>query len=334
MATEAIIFQQIVDINWDQAIYTASPNNSINVVQFAAKGSGTNIGIALTPKGTGYISAQVPDGASSGGNARGARASDFQMSRAAADRVASGADSAAFGSNNAVSGSHSGSFAANSCTVSGLYSSALSAVSSSATGQNSVVFGEVSQCSGTYSICGGGYGINSGYCSFLFGVGGRVDSGATNSAAFGRAARAHIRGQFVIGGEGFGATPGENQQHCLQFAGKTTTNSEVELLIHGSDRAVLRSGTIWQGLLFITGSKSDGTSVASYMRQVRIKRVGNTTSLIGSVNTIGTDEAAGTSISVTADDTNESLKVAATGVSGETWRWQAVFYGGEMAYGT
>ena len=48
----------------------------------------------------------------------------------------------------------------------------------------------------------------------------------------------------------------------------------------------------------------------------------------------GTDEAAGTSLSITADDTNESAKIEPTGVLNETWRWEAVIEGGLYAYGT
>jgi hypothetical protein len=69
------------------------------------------------------------------------------------------------------------------------------------------------------------------------------------------------------------------------------------------------------------------------MRQVGIKNVGGTTSLVGTVNTIGTDEAAGTSIAITADDTNDALQINVTGVTSETWRWVAVVYGVELAYG-
>jgi hypothetical protein len=84
----------------------------------------------------------------------------------------------------------------------------------------------------------------------------------------------------------------------------------------------------------IVGSKSDGTAVASYMRQVTIKNVGGTTSIVGTVNTIGTDEAALTSIAITADDTNDALDIAVTGIASETWRWAATVFGIEIAYGS
>jgi hypothetical protein len=328
MNVEALIFQQIVDANFDQSISTASPNNTINVVQIAAKGSGTNIGLALSPKGTGYISAQVPDGTSTGGNARGARSVDLQTSRSAATQVASGTSSVCLGASNTASGS----------------SSVAIGSSNNATGTASIAVGQTNTSSNTGSFAAGSFCNAAANSSVAMGTScsataeSAVSLGNSNSAqglgsmAIGIQSIAHIRTMLTHGAGAF-AVQGDNQAIQIVYSGKTTTNAEVELLVN-TVRGILRSGTVWHGVLQIVGSKSDGTAVASYMRQVTIKRVGNSTSLVGTVNTIGTDEAAGTSISITADDTNEGLKVAVTGVTSETWRWQAVFRGGEIVYGT
>jgi hypothetical protein len=140
---EALIFQQIVDANFDQAIYTASPNNTINVVQVAAKGSGTNIGLALSPKGTGYISAQVPTGTTAGGNARGEYAIDLQtFPRSAANEVASGPASVisggiynrASGNSSTVAGGQNNIASGNQSTVPGGYLNTASGSSAFASG--------------------------------------------------------------------------------------------------------------------------------------------------------------------------------------------------------
>jgi hypothetical protein len=333
MATEAIIFTQIVDINWDQAIYTASPNNTINVAQFAAKGSGTNIGIALTPKGTGYISAQVPDGTTAGGNARGAKAVDLQTSRTAASQVASGEKSVIIGGqNNTASGVGSCVFSSRESTASGEYSTVISARASTASGFYSTVIGQLNTASGAYSVAAGIIATAAADYSFAFGLYARTTAGTRDTVAIGRSALAHINSQFSIGSAEF-ATDGDNQTTVVQNRGKTTNDVETEILVHGTNRFVLRSGSIASGIIAVVGSKSDGSAVARYLRQVTIKRVGSTTSLVGSVATLGTDEAAGTSINITADDTNESLKVAVTGIASETWRWHAVFIGNEMIFG-
>ncbi len=302
MATEAIIFQQIVDINWDQAIYTASPNNTVNVVQFAAKGSGTNIGIALTPKGTGFISAHVPDNVASGGNTRGASAVDLQIIRGFPDHVASGQGSAIIGGRNNRS-----------------------------TGQFSVSTGSTNLASGDTSFCTGNANIASGIYSTCLGSFGFA--GGDRSTHLGTGASAHRWGMVALGLSASFSTTGDNQFFFNAAFGRTTTNAAAELLVTSNVRIGIRAGTVNHCMVFVTGSKSDGSAVATYMRQVTIKRVGNTTSLVGTVNTIGTDEAAGTSISITADDTNDSLKIQATGISGETWRWYATVMGQEMVIG-
>jgi hypothetical protein len=291
MAVEAVIFQQIVDINWDQAIYTASPNDTVNVAQFAAKGSGTNIGIALTPKGTGYISAHVPNGAASGGNARGTHSVDWQTLRANASQVASaGASCIVGGQNNTASGIYS--FAGGqSCTASALHAFA---------------YGIGATASGSQAVA----------------IGSNVVASSPNSLATGRDTQTSVRS---MRSHGFGSG---TQRVCFCLVGKTTTNSLVELLIPiTSERFVLSVDTAMSGQLEIIGTKTDGTAFARYTRQVSIRRTGSTTSLFGSVETIGVDEAAGTSIAITANDVNESLKVEAAGVASENWAWAAVFAG-------
>lgn len=86
-------------------------------------------------------------------------------------------------------------------------------------------------------------------------------------------------------------------------------------------------------MINITGTKSDGSAVAHYVRQYSIKNVGGTTSQVYAPVTIGTDNAAGTSIALSADDTNDSLKIEVTGVTSETWRWVASVDAVEVGYG-
>lgn len=291
MAVEAVIFQQIVDMNWDQAIYTASPNNTINVAQFAAAGAGANIGIALTPKGTGYISAQVPDGTSDGGNTRGAYSVDLQRLRKAANQVASGAASCLVG-------------------------------------------GEENRANGIYAFAGGLACTSSGLYSFAFGV--SSDATQQGSVAIGSSAAATAIGAIATGRNSLANIWGMRshgfdsgvQKIYWALVGKTTSDSFVELLTPVAPvRYVLPTNTALVGLLHILGTKTDGTAFAKYTRQVSIRRTGSTTQLFGSVETVGVDEAAGTSISISADDVNESLKVEAAGIAAENWAWAAMFSG-------
>ena len=331
MATEAVIFQQIVDMNWDQAIYTASPNDTINVAQFAAKGSGTNIGIALTPKGTGYISAQVPDGTVAGGNARGAGAVDLQTARAVATQVASGEGAGIVGGSSGLAGGQH-SF------VGGGLSNVASGV------RSAVIGGQANNASGTSAVIAGGFGNSAGGNS-AFACGDQSSAGANRSAAIGYICYSSAAAAFSSGSYGFsylramrahGQTAigfvGGCQEIALPLFASTVTNAEVIMSLDLSTKPILRANTSWTGILHLVGSKSDGSAFARYHRQVTIRRTANTTQLVGSAEVVGADVAAGTSISITASDTDEALSVGVTGIAGETWRWSGAFHGAELQF--
>ncbi len=76
-------------VNWLRASGSAAGT----AVSVAAQGTDAAIGIALTPKGTGAVSAQAADGAAAGGNARGGNAVDWQAVRNNARQVATGTTS-------------------------------------------------------------------------------------------------------------------------------------------------------------------------------------------------------------------------------------------------
>jgi hypothetical protein len=79
--------------------------------------------------------------------------------------------------------------------------------------------------------------------------------------------------------------------------------------------------------------KSDGSAVAHYIRQYALKNVAGTTTEVYAPVTIGTDNAAGTTIALSANDTNDALKVEVTGITSEIWRWVASVDAVEIAYG-
>jgi MinD-like ATPase involved in chromosome partitioning or flagellar assembly len=115
---------------------------------------------------------------------------------------------------------------------------------------------------------------------------------------------------------------------------KTTNDTETELWLNNSSiRLTIPSGKILSAIVNVVGSKSDGTAVARYTRQVTIKNVSGTTALVGSVETIGVDVEAATALAITANDTNDAIKIAVTGIASETWRWVAVVNGVELIYG-
>jgi hypothetical protein len=297
---------------------TASPNNTVNHACLEATGSTTNVSVSIKPKGTGAFLLSVPDGTAAGGNVRGANAVDLQRNRFAAADVASGSES--------FIGSGIGNRA------SGLYAAIPGGSSNVVSGQSGCAVNEQHNITARAGFAANGGHTVAGACGTAFGT-------------YGSADRA---GMFVVAGGRFGANG--DGQFVRRVAGIRTTDATPATLRTatinsgegGGDynaasalRLTIPAGKIFAFTARITGIKSDGTAVAEYVRKGVIKRIVNTTSLVGTIETIGTDieDNASTDVAITADDTNEALDISVTGIAGETWRWVAVVEGVEIAYG-
>ena len=174
--------------------------------------------------------------------------------------------------------------------------------------------------------------------NFAFTAGRGNVASALNGVALGYNALANRTGAFCLAAGQFdtGATPlGDAQTLRAVLRCKTTTNSAVEMRTgEFSDRITCPSGRVMAMIISITGVKSNGTAVAHYVRQYAIKNVAGTTSEVYAPVTIGTDTAASTSISLSANDTNDALRIDVTGIASETWRWVASVDAVEVVYGT
>jgi hypothetical protein len=267
----------------------------------------TNSDLVLTPKGTGaFILGPKPDGTATGGIARGAYAVDAQIERTSLGQVASGNNSVALGGRNTASGTNSISI--------GLASIA-SAESCIAIGGNSA------QASAKGAIAIGGSSTLATAAS------------AENAIALGFTSQSNRFGMFSQSCGRFSAN-GDAQRARFVLRCKTTTNTGVEMALDGGTTYLgIPSGKYLTGTINIAGIKSDGSATASYIRQFSIKNVAATTTLVGTVNTIGIDTASLTSISITANDASDYLSVQVTGIASETWRWVASVDVVEVAYG-
>jgi hypothetical protein len=288
----------------------------------------TNSSLVLTPKGTGaFILGPKPDGTTVGGNARGASAVDLQLVKTANTQVASGSNSAILGgANNTASNIFGLVVGGNSNSCTGSYSVICGGLSNSAATSTTIFVGggRTNVASGLSSVIAGGGDVNLGnatsasYTSILGGFAGLADRYGQQS---------HANGRF--------AANGDAQRARFVLRNKTTTNAAVELFLDGSaTRLTIPSGKIFAFTINISGVKSDGTAVAHYLRQYALKNVSGTTSEVYAPITIGTDNAAGTSIALSANDTNDALKVEVTGITSEIWRWVASVDAVEIAYGT
>jgi len=140
--------------NFTEALNTAAPNATVPVVSLTATNAAVNVDVALSPKGTGAITAHVADNLATGGNKRGSNAIDLQTSRTAATQVASGAGAVAVGARNTVSGSQSSAIGyAN--TASGPYSSAFGWTNIASGGWGATASGYKNTASGNYAAAFG-----------------------------------------------------------------------------------------------------------------------------------------------------------------------------------
>jgi hypothetical protein len=286
-----------------------------------------------------------------GGGQRNVASGAYSVVAGGQVTVASGSNSFA-GGGLGVTASGNNSFAGGgqTNTASGQHSVVVGGQSNTASAQFSIIGGGSSNSAQSYlaGVGGGVSNISNGYASY---IGGGTSHSATGAYAFigggtinnataensmclgGNYSLADRHGLFAHANGRFAAT-GDAQKTTAVFRNKTTTNTAVELFLNGTAaRYTVTSGKVISMMINITGTKSDGSAVAHYHRQYSIKNVGGTTSQVYAPVTIGTDNAAGTSIALSADATNNSLKIEVTGVTSETWRWVASVDAVEVGYG-
>lgn len=266
----------------------------------------TNSSLALQPKGNGAFCLAKPNGLASGGNARGQFAVDLQVGanfRVLATQVASGNYSFATSYGNTASNTSAHAMGAE-CTASGNTSFTLGYQCQATTNSFPIAMQEGTAASGRAALSNG-----------------------INSSANRYAMQAHAGGQF--------SAQGDAQRARFVLRCKTTTNAAVEMALDGSTTYLtIPSGKVMFMNIKVVGTKSDGAAVATYERQYAVKNVAGTSSQAYAPITIGTDNAAGTSLAVATVDAGDYVSIKPTGVLNETWRWVASVDAVEVAYGT
>lgn len=270
----------------------------------------------------------IADGTTVGGNARGQYAVDLQLSRTAATQVASGNYAFVIGYRNTASGLYSFASGQN-CIASATqaFSTGVNCVSSGvggfSHGQSSIASGTVSFAANSSTASGNG--------SFSIGT-----SVATRPSQFSHSSGRHSvigDGQYIRLVGGTKTTDGTPLN--IKLSAINSSSGSNNWLSANAKLLTITAGTVLAFTAKISGIKSDGTAAAFYTRKGCIKNVGGTTTLVGSIETIGTDiEDSATAVAITADDTNDALDIQVTGIAAETWRWVAVIEGVEIAYGT
>jgi hypothetical protein len=281
--------------------FLKSAVTGVNAVLQAEDNVAANINLVLQPKGTGAIVAGLPpDGAATGGNARGLNAIDLQTARLSNTKVASGSNSAiSGGNNNAASGNYSAISGGNGNTASG---------------SNCVVAGGVSN-------------IAVGNTATIAGGNGNTASGNYSAIAGGLNALSDKYGQFAQGTAQF-AGQGDAQTSVLVARASTTTATPTDLFLDGTTQRIVlgANNSSWTYLLTLNAhSITDRTKQAAFFRRGKIYKLltaASTAILIGEIadNIVG---ALPWTVAISADTTNGALKITVTGDATNTIQWVA-----------
>lgn len=258
-------------------------------VAVQAQGADANIGLALVPKGTGALTAGVPDGAVAGGGARGANAVDWQTARVSASLVASGAYATVSGGrNNAAGGTHA------------------------------VVGGGIGNVAGDTAVVSGGNGNTAdGVVSWI--VGGFR---ATTRNLFGKGAWAS--GWFSAPGD---AQAGE-QVLRRQTADATPAALTADGGAPGAgNQVVLPNGGVYACKVLVAAREATGAGKGVWEFLVSARRDGSAAATNVSAQSTGapilSGATTGWAVSLVADTANGAMQVQVTGAAGQTIRWVA-----------
>jgi hypothetical protein len=227
--------------------------------------------------------------------------------------VASGIDSTAFGFDNIASGGYS---------VAGGYYNTASNLYSVALGYNSVV-------SGAQSFAGGKGHTVSGDSSGAIGEGNTASGYGYFAVGYFTTARlGGMNAHAIYSGFGLGGA----QNIRINQAITTTNATPTEMFGNWNlgERYTIPSGNTHFVKVMIVAASS--TNTACYARQVCIRNTAGTTAIVGSVQTIGTDQEtdAAWDVTVEANDTNDALRILVTGAASTTIRWLTLIDGVEL----
>jgi hypothetical protein len=181
----------------------------------------------------------------------------------------------------------------------------------SAVANGSFLTGYRSSATGSYS-----FAANGG----MEGIGGSSSATGNMSAVFGRNTSAYLTGQFAH--SSYGVTQGGSQHSFVQLFRDIVGVSISELFINGSTlRATLPvANSIWVAKIYVNAvcNTAGGTTVLGAVFSgeyfVTLKRIGSTTTIVGTVSANEKADASMTTaiVLIDADDTNDSLRVQFT----------------------
>ena len=312
---------------------TAAPNATVYVDSITAAGASANVDLALSPKGTGALTAQVADSTTAGGNKRGTYSVDWQTTRAAASQ-------SAIGPRGVISGGYAN-------TISGSNNAAV------------IAGGSTNIVNSNYGVIGGGYVNTSnggwdvvagGWTCGAYGGNGAVGGGMNNTVS-------QAYGTIPGGQEGYSAlfgklayasgkftTAGDAQFGLNVCRATTTTNAAINLTNDGSgtfsatNHLVLPNNRVYRFTIdLVASSGTIGTASTSTYGSfggvwtitgaIRRAATAATTAIIGIPTVLATavdSQLAAVTFTVLAETaTYGSLQIVATGLASTQIHWVA-----------
>ena len=290
-----------------------------------------------------------------GGDPRGEHAVDLGVIRSNDSQIASGRSAFKCGQDTTASGG--GSHAEGIDTVA-------SANSSHAEGSGTIASGSISHAEGVSTLASGSVshaeGISTtasdegshseGEFTIASGVSAHAEGAMTAAHGFfahaeGNSSQANTSASHA---EGTQSATRLNSQHAhacgrfsstrdcqntrFQLRGSTTDATVTELTT--PERFAIEDEKAYAVTVTMLARQDTGANHAMYKCMVMIQRTAGTVALAGNVQTIGTDieTNANWNISLSADDTNKSLKVDVTGDAAQNIRWTALIEAVELGY--
>lgn len=219
-------------------------------------------------------------------------------------------------------------------TVTGQYGNIGGGLTNTASGGDSTVGGgQTNNAGGDYASIGGGIGNTaSGHYSTISGGNSNTASGYQSTVPGGEDAVASHYGEMAFASGRFGSF-GDAQASTYVLRNNTSTVTPTEIYLDGnsaSQRLTVASGRTLVFDILVVGRRDSNGNSAGYSFVGVIENVGGTTTALGVVKTVITEDDATWDVNVTADNTNDSLKITVTGPSG-TVRWVAVVHTAEVA---
>lgn len=294
--------------NFDELRTVTAPNATVPVSSFSPAGAEADIDIALVPKGVGAFTLQIPDNTAAGGEKRGLRAIDLQLSRSSADQVAHATASVAIGYSNRSAGVAIGG------------NNTVNAASGVAIGNNNTVssgtaIGSNNSSTGGFSFASGGYASDLG----LAGVNAFSSSHFGAFTAIGNSQRREV----MLRKETTSATPtfatvdnGANSAtNCLVLQNNSSLRITIDM--------VARQNT--------TGDSKEFTLTCLATRGADA----STTAIIGApvaTSAFASAGAATWAMAVSVNTTLGAVVVQVTGEAAKTIRWVAQAVAVEVAF--